>query len=66
LTQLPETLIIGMIEGQWPVHVFTAEAHALHCVSEDPTARQVWEIEVADPVRLRFVPPTEPRLERSK
>jgi hypothetical protein len=61
LNQLPEAMWLGKIRGQWPVHAFTVEAHALAWMSdgkEPPGFRCLWRVEVANPVPLRLVPPT--------
>jgi hypothetical protein len=49
MTETPPTEVwLGKTDGQWPVHIFTAEAHAICWLREPPPRerRRVWAARV--------------------
>lgn len=62
----PETLIIGMIDGQWPVQAFTVDAHALAWFQDGTdrpgNRRRLWRVTLTDATPLAIVPAVPARL----
>lgn len=63
VVKLPEELYLGIIENEWPIRAFESVAHALHWLGEDPRKRHLWHVVPANPRKMIYVPPGEPRLE---
>lgn len=54
----PTTLLLGMVQGEWPIHAFTEEAQAMHWLrGAGSSRRRVWRVNVSDLVELRLVEP---------
>lgn len=54
---LPETVIIGMVRGEWPVRFYTHELDALGWVAQDPEAFRLWRVGLVIQEELVYVPP---------
>jgi hypothetical protein len=65
--RVPDELIIGMIDGQWPVVAFTTEGHAIAWFSsrsaDHPAGkRRLWRVKIVGAVELELTQPVERRL----
>lgn len=63
MAELPDTLILGMIDGEWAVQAFTSDEHAVAWVDQKrngPARRRVllWRVQLANPEPLLVIPPT--------
>lgn len=58
----PETLILGMHKGEWPVQAFVNEAHAIVWADKDPIQRRLRRVRLELIEELEFVPPSKPEL----
>jgi len=65
--KLPESLILGMIDGQWPVQAFTLDTHALSWAGsrcdEDRDRVRLWRVDLTTVRPMRLVPAVPERLE---
>jgi hypothetical protein len=66
MTDMPEEIFIGKIQGEWPLHAWEAEAHATVWLSESSpqTGRQrrLWKATVTYDAELDLVKPVPARL----
>jgi hypothetical protein len=62
VSELPQTAVLGMQRGEWPVRIFVRDVHAIHWMSENPSNREIWRVDIANVRKLRYVPPNEPSL----
>ena len=52
------SLLLGMVEGEWPVRAFTEECHAMNWLRRaGGTRTRLWRVSIHDPVELRLVEP---------
>ena len=63
--KLPESLILGMLDHEWPVHAVLDPAQALRWVANcnDRDRPRLWLVDLTNLRMLRVVPPVEARLE---
>lgn len=54
-----EEVIVGIVRGEWPVHCFTVEAHAIHWAQDLKAGetKYLWRARLTDLVPVEVVPP---------
>lgn len=60
MNELPETLFIGKINGEWPIRAFTKEEHVISWLmvpESEGGKRRVWKITLTDYQELKLVRP---------
>ena len=58
----PETAIVGMQRGKWPVQIFTESGHALGWIEEEPDVRRLRRVRLLLVNEMRYIPPGPGRL----
>lgn len=55
----PEDVIVGMVRGEWPVQLFTVDAHAIHWASslESGQTKYLWRARLTDLVPIEVHAP---------